>query len=138
MTDTTDTHLAPADRTRFLQNIATYSYLALIVLSLLWEGWLAPVSGAPPGLWLTIKAAPLLLPLFGLLHGKPYTFAWASMLLLPYMTEGLVLSWQHRGQALGLHSILPYALLEAVLCIIFIVSASFYARYRSAELAASA
>jgi uncharacterized membrane protein len=135
MTDMTD---APAARTRRLQNIATASFLCLIVLSVLWEGWLAPARGVPPGLWLTLKTVPLLLPLFGLLHGKPYTFAWASMLMLPYLAEGVVLSYQYRAQAFAAHNTLPYALLETLLSAVFIVSASYYARDRSIELAKSA
>ena len=116
---------------RRLQALALSSYIALLVLSLLWEGWLAPARNVPPGLWLTIKTAPLLLPLYGLLHGRPYTYAWASMLVLPYFIEGIVLSYQFRAQTLALHATLPYAMLEVLLCLSFIVSATFYARLRA-------
>ncbi len=117
--------------TQRLQILALSSYIALLVLSLLWEGWLAPARNVPPGLWLTIKTAPLLLPLYGLLHGRPYTYAWASMLVLPYFTEGIVLSYQFRAQTLALHATLPYAMIEVLLCLSFIVSATFYARLRA-------
>ncbi|MDO9188279.1 MAG: DUF2069 domain-containing protein, partial [Sulfurimicrobium sp.] len=63
-----------------LHYIAITSLIALILLSLAWEGWLAPVR--PGGTLLVIKALPLLLPLFGILRGKVYTFQWASMLIL--------------------------------------------------------
>ena len=117
--------------TRRLRALALSSYIALLILSLLWEGWLAPARNVPPGLWLTLKAAPLLLPLRGLLHGRPYTYAWASMLVLPYFIEGVVLSYQFRAQALALHATLPYALLEIILSLSFIVGATFYARLRA-------
>ena len=118
-------------RTQRLQILALLSYIALLTLSLLWEGWLAPARNVPPGLWLTIKTAPLLLPLYGLLHGRPYTYAWASMLVLPYFIEGVVLSYQFRAQTLALHATLPYAVMEVLLCLSFIVSATFFARLRA-------
>ena len=125
-------------RTQRLQILALLSYIALLTLSLLWEGWLAPARNVPPGLWLTIKTAPLLLPLYGLLHGRPYTYAWASMLVLPYFIEGVVLSYQFRAQTLALHATLPYAVMEVLLCLSFIVSATFFARLRAdAERAAT-
>ena len=114
-----------------LQILALSSYIALLALSLLWEGWLAPARNVPPGLWLTIKTAPLLLPLYGLLHGRPYTYAWTSMLVLPYFIEGVVLSYQFRAQTLALHATLPYAVMEVLLCLSFIVSATFFARHRA-------
>lgn len=71
-----------------LRWVATVSCLALIVLCLFWERWLAPVR--PGGSWLMLKAVPLLLPLPGILKGKRYTYQWASLLLLAYLCEGLV------------------------------------------------
>ncbi len=134
MTPTTATTQAPSARVQRLYYFASSAYLALIVLSLAWEGWLAPAQGVPPGFWLTLKTLPLLLPLFGLLHGRPYTYAWASMLVLPYFIEGVVLTYQFRAEAYTLHATLPYALLEALLCTGFIISATFYARLRGLEL----
>jgi uncharacterized membrane protein len=121
---------------RRLRHLALIAYLMLIVLSLLWEGWLAPAKGVPAGFWLTIKTAPLLVPLFGLLYGRPYTYAWASMLVLPYFMEGLILAYQHRAAGIALHGTLPYAVIETVVCLVFIVCAAFYARLRADELRA--
>ncbi len=121
-------------RVQRLYYLASSAYVALIVLSLAWEGWLAPARNVPAGFWLTLKTLPLLLPLFGLLRGRPYTHAWASMLVLPYFIEGVVLTYQFRAESVSLHATLPYALLEALLCCVFIVSATFYARLRALEL----
>ena len=74
---------------------AVLSLLALIVLSLLWERWLAPIR--PGGSWLMLKAVPLLLPLRGLLNGKRYTYQWSSLLILAYITEGLVRATSDTG-----------------------------------------
>lgn len=121
-------------RTHTLYLLSVGSYLALIVLSVLWEGWLAPAAGAPPDLWLIIKSVPLLLPLFGLLHGKPYTYAWASLLVLIYFTEGVVLTYTYRAQPLSFHDTFTCAAAETALSAVFILSAPFYARFRASEL----
>jgi uncharacterized membrane protein len=123
---------------RRLYLTATSSYVALIVLSVLWEGWLAPARDVPPGLWLTVKTLPLLLPLSGILRGKAYTYGWAGMLVLPYAVEGLVLTYQYRAQGIGLHATLPYALLETVLSLTFALSAAFYIRVRADVLSRKA
>lgn len=68
--------------------ISVVSLIGLLIFCLLWEIWLAPLH--PGGSTLALKALPLLLPLFGLLHGKRYTHQWTSMLCLLYMAEGLV------------------------------------------------
>ncbi|MHB8454617.1 MAG: DUF2069 domain-containing protein [Acidiferrobacterales bacterium] len=129
-----DSSVATSARTRTLYAGALGAYLALIALSVLWEGWLAPAANAPPGLWLTLKSLPLLLPLFGLLHGKPYTYAWASMLVLAYLAEGVVLAYTYRAEPLSLHNVFTCALMETALCLVFVLCAPFYARLRAIEL----
>jgi len=71
-----------------LNLVASVLLIALIGLCLLWESWLAPLR--PGGSWLILKALPLLAALFGVLHGRRYTFQWLSMVLLLYVTEGIV------------------------------------------------
>ena len=60
--------------------------VALIVLCVLWEGWLAPVR--PGGTVLTLKALPLMFAVPGVLRGRRYTSQWLSMLTLLYFLEG--------------------------------------------------
>ena len=93
---------------------AVISCLALIVLSLAWERWLAPLR--PGGSWLMLKALPLLLPLPGLLRGKRYAYQWSSLLILLYVCEGLVRATTDKGlsQSLGW--------LETILSILYFVS----------------
>ncbi|MET0217588.1 MAG: DUF2069 domain-containing protein, partial [Burkholderiales bacterium] len=73
---------------RLLQWLSCASLVALIALCLAWELWLAPLR--PGGSSLALKCLPLLLPLFGLLRGKRYTYQWAWILGLAYFTEGVV------------------------------------------------
>jgi len=62
--------------------------VALIVLGLAWELWLAPLR--PGGSWLVLKVLPLLAPVFGIFRGRRYTFQWTSLLVWPYFAEGVV------------------------------------------------
>ncbi len=107
-----------------MKNILHYgaitSLIGLILLCLAWEGWLAPVR--PGGSLLVVKAVPLLLPLFGILRGKLYTYQWASMLILLYFTEGAVRAWSDQGLSAAL------ATIEVFLSVAFYLSAVFYAR----------
>ena len=99
---------------------ASFSLIALIFLSLAWEVILAPLK--PGGSLLMLKAAPLLLPLFGILKGKRYTYQWASMFILLYFTEGAVRAWSDTGTSVKL------ALIEVILSLIFFICAIFYAK----------
>lgn len=76
---------------------AIVSLIALILLSLLWEGWLAPLR--PGGSALILKAALLLLPLTGILRGRLYTYQWSSMFILLFFTEGVMRGWADHGLA---------------------------------------
>lgn len=103
-----------------LQLGASISLIALIALTLAWETVLAPIK--PCGSLLMFKALPLLLPLFGVLRGKRYTYQWSCMFILLYFTEGVVRAWSDRGLSAQL------ALAELVLTVIFFICAIFYAR----------
>ena len=103
-----------------LQLIASASSIALIFLCVLWESVLAPIK--PGGSWLMLKALPLLVPLFGILRGKVYTYQWASLLVLAYFCEGVVRAWSERGLSQTL------AATEVVLSVAFFFSAIFDAR----------
>ena len=99
---------------------ATISLITLITLSLAWETVLAPLK--PQGSLLMLKAVPLLLPLFGILRGKRYTYQWASMFILLYFTEGVVRAWSDVGLSAHL------AQIEILLSVIFFSCAIFYAQ----------
>ena len=105
---------------RTLRIGAGASLIALIMLCLAWETVLAPLK--PGGSLLMLKAVPLLLPLFGILKGRRYTYQWASMFVLFYFTEGVVRTWSDTGLSAKL------ALIEVVLSLIFFICAIFYAK----------
>jgi uncharacterized membrane protein len=103
-----------------LQLGASISLIGLILLALAWETVLAPLK--PGGSLLMLKAVPLLLPLFGILRGKRYTYQWSSMFILIYFTEGVVRAWSDSGLSAQL------AAAEIVLSVAFFSCAIFYER----------
>ena len=105
---------------RWLRVGAGASLIALILVCLAWEGWIAPLR--PQGSLLILKAVPLLLPLSGILHGRRYTYQWASMFILLYFTEGVVRAWSDQGLAAQL------AAVEIVLTLVFFICTVLYAR----------
>lgn len=70
---------------------------ALIILSVGWELWWAPI--VPGGSWLALKAVPLLFAIRGVLRGSLYTLQWAAMLVLLYFMEGVVRAWSDLDSA---------------------------------------
>jgi uncharacterized membrane protein len=74
---------------RFWHAVALAGYFGLFGLLLLWFAWLEPPRRVPVSLALILLAGPLLVPLRGLLQGRPYTHAWTSFLALFYFTVGV-------------------------------------------------
>jgi uncharacterized membrane protein len=103
-----------------LRLAASASLVALIALCLAWELWLAPLR--PGGSYLALKAAPLALPLYGILFGRRYTYQWSSMFVLLYFTEGVMRAWGDDGLSRQL------ALAEVALTVVFFASVVAYAR----------
>jgi uncharacterized membrane protein len=105
---------------RTLRFAASAALVALIALCLAWELWLAPLR--PGGSYLALKAAPLGIPLLGILLGWRYTYQWTSMFVLAYFAEGAVRAWSERG----LSQTLAFA--EIAFSVILFAAAVSYAR----------
>ena len=110
--------VAPVTAPRGLAHGASAALIALIVLSVAWEWWLAPLR--PGGSALVLKAAPLCLALGGVLRHRVYTLQWASMLVLLYLAEGIVRGMTDGGLSASL------SWLEAALATVFFVCALGY------------
>ena len=93
-----------------LRGGAIASLVALILLCVAWELWLAPLR--PGGSYLALKALPLTFPLVGLFTSRRRTYQWSSMFILAYFTEGVMRAWGDRGlsQALAAGEVLLSAL----------------------------
>jgi uncharacterized membrane protein len=95
-------------------------WIALILLGLAWELYLAPLR--PGGSWLVLKVVPLLAPLRGLLRGRRYTFKWSTMLVWLCIAEGGLRMASDPGPSARL------ALVEAVLGAAYFALAVAYLR----------
>lgn len=105
---------------RTYQLISSISLIALIFLCLAWEGWLAPLR--PGGSWMILKGLLLLLPLFGVLRGRRYTYKWLSLFIQFYLLEGLTRATSDSGLTQWL------AIGETVLAGLLFASAILYIR----------
>jgi len=103
-----------------LQLLASASLIALIFLCLVWELWLAPLK--PGGSMWVLKTLPLLLPLFGILNGKLYTYRWSTLLIWPYFAEGVMRAMTEQSTSRVL------AILEIILSLSFFLAAALFAR----------
>jgi uncharacterized membrane protein len=100
--------------------LAVSSVLALIVLGLAWELWLAP-TGRGSLAW---KVLPLAIPLAGLMKNRMYTYRWVSLLVWLYFTEGVVRATSDQGPSV------PLAALEVLLCLLLFTACAVHVRWR--------
>ena len=100
--------------------------VALIVLGLAWELWLAPTGQRT----LAIKVLPLLLALPGLLQDRLRTYRWLSLSIWLWFIEGVVRATGDRGASDVL------AAIEVGLCLA--VFAACLARVRAAPASPAA
>jgi len=121
---------APAG-VRLSRTLAVGSVLALIVLGLAWELWLAPLR--PGGSWWALKVLPLALALSGLLRLRMYTYRWMSLAVWLYFTEACVRAWSDAWPANAL------ALAQGLLCLLLFVACGLHVklRFKAARLAAA-
>jgi uncharacterized membrane protein len=102
--------------------IAVASVLALIVLGLAWELWLAPLR--PGGSWLALKVLPLCVPVAGLLRRRMYTYRWTSLLVWLYVLEGAARATSEHGAAV------PLAAAEVLLSLVLFAACALHVRLR--------
>jgi uncharacterized membrane protein len=117
---TLDTPTALPTSIAWTRAVAVGSLLALIVLCLAWELWLAPTGNKT----LALKALPLAIPLAGFLKNRMYTYRWVSLFIWFYATEGSIRAASDRGPSV------PLAIAEVVLCLILFTACSLHVRWR--------
>jgi uncharacterized membrane protein len=112
---------APVEITRW---VAVAALLALIVLSVAWEMWLAPIRAGGSPVLAALKALPLCVPLAGLLRRRMYTYRWLSLLVWLYFADGVVRAWSENGLAARL------AFVEIALTLLLFAACAFHVRLR--------
>lgn len=115
---------APVARAR---QVAFGATLALVVLGVAWETWLAPTGAGT----LALKVLPLVAALPGLWRHRMYTYRWLSLLVWLYVLEGLVRATSEAAPGAVL------AAAEVALAMVVFVAVTFYIRRRLADGAAA-
>ncbi len=110
----------PDATVRALRAASLASLLALIVVCVAWELWLAPTGRGT----LAIKALPLVFCVAGLWRHRMYTFRWLSLLVWLYFMEGVVRATTEAGLSQAL------AGAEVVLSSALFVFSAIYIRWR--------
>ena len=105
----------------YWKNLALIGYFGTFALIVAWYGWLSPPTRLAPIYALLALGTPLLLPLRGLLHGRPYTYAWSLFLALGYAMHALI-------EAVSTPSDRILAALELLLVLLWFVGAVGYVR----------
>jgi uncharacterized membrane protein len=100
--------------------LAVACLLALVMLGLAWELWLAPTGNRT---W-ALKVLPLAGALAGLLKHRMYTYRWVSLLVWLYVAEGAVRATTERG------IVVPLALAEIVLSLMLFAACAVHVRWR--------
>jgi uncharacterized membrane protein len=102
-------------------NLASASLIGLILLCLAWELWLAPLR--PGGSWLVLKTLPLLALLFGILHGRLYTYRLATLLVWFYFAEGVMRVMTEPAPSAWLAAAEIFLTLSLFACAVFYIRA---------------
>jgi uncharacterized membrane protein len=104
--------------------LSLISYLGLIAWVMAWIVFLGNVPEDRISLWLLLFVPPLLVPLRGVLYGRDKALIWAALIGLAYAVHGGVVAWSDPAQRwLGL--------IEAGLSLSYLVSASYFIRWRA-------
>ncbi|HEY9150143.1 MAG: DUF2069 domain-containing protein [Gammaproteobacteria bacterium] len=96
-------------------------YFGTFLLLVAWYGWLSPSLHLPAAFVLILLCTPLLFPLRGLLHGRPYTVGWSLFLALFYFTHGAVEAYSTPEDRL-------YGLLEVLFSFLWFCGGILYVR----------
>ena len=113
-------------KVRLSRSLALLGYFSLLGLMLAWHAWLSPPRFFPVTLVLLATAVPLLLPLRGLLHGRPRSHLWAAFLSLAYFTHGI-------GEAVASPEDRWLGVLEVACALLLFFTAVAYVRWAPGE-----
>lgn len=114
-------------QTKRFRMLALFGNLALLAWIALWQLSLSPHPHISSTTLAIAWATPLLLPLPGILAGKPYTHAWANFILMFYFLHGLTILYVDGGERW-------LAVVELLLATSAFFGNILYARARGKEL----
>ncbi|MEE9328078.1 MAG: DUF2069 domain-containing protein [Cocleimonas sp.] len=77
------------DITTFWRVLAAIGIIGLIILIVVWNGWMTPIQKIPRSIEIALMVAPLLYFLRGILHGNRDTFIAVMLLSFVYILMGI-------------------------------------------------
>lgn len=101
--------------------LGVLAWAGLVLLHLLWHGWLAPPQSGSVLLALGLTVGPLLLPLIALRRSLGRALLWTGILGLFYFCHGVVAAW-------GEPRVRLLALIEIGLCLLLVAALGWGAR----------
>ncbi|MGK0250317.1 MAG: putative membrane protein [Oleispira sp.] len=116
-----------SSNTKNLRYFALIANLSLILWVGLWQSTISPHPHLNNYVIAVMWIIPMLLPLKGILEGKPYTHAWANFILMFYFLHALTILWVDDGERW-------LALIELVITSSAFVANILFARVRAKEL----
>lgn len=87
-----------SSRTKQFRFLALFGNVSLLAWVLIWQLGLSPHPHLSSMALAIAWAVPLLLPLPGILAGKPYTHAWANFVLMLYFLHALTIFYIDGGE----------------------------------------
>lgn len=112
---------------QFFKQLSLISFFGLMITLICWITLGEHSSNYPVAAWLIIALVPLLFPLRGLLHGKPYTHAWTGFLMLLYFSHGI-------GEVYSAQAFDLYASLEVLFSSVTFIASIVFIRLNANEL----
>ncbi len=112
---------------RFYYLMTLIGYFGLLTLLLLWNTVLLPSTQFPTAPILAIVLVPLLFPLRGILHARPYACAWAAFLSMLYFVHGVLGAFSS-----GLELIL--ASIEILFSLMVFFGCAFFIRFNADKI----
>lgn len=113
--------------TKHYRLLALTCHVLLLLWIIVWQFLLRTEQVYSVLFVVVVYIIPLVLPLPGVIKGKPYTHAWANFIVLFYVIHGLTILYAEPHEWI-------YACIELLLAIGMFVGCSVYARKRGREL----
>ena len=115
-----------ASTTKNMRYVALFSHLLLLIWVAVWQLVITKEHTYSVTFIALFYLVPLLLPLPGILRGKPYTHAWANFFILIYLAHGLTVAYAVPAERW-------YAVIELALASAMFTGCCFFARLRGKE-----
>lgn len=112
--------------TKIWRYTALLSHILLVLWIVAWRFYFDKEQVYSTTFILLFYVLPLLLPLHGMIKAKPYTHAWASFLVLFYLTHAITVLYADPLQR-------PFAVVELLLSVAMFVGCCLFARLRGKE-----